>query len=193
MVDETIPVVRKMLEYLYTGDYSEFNVDSPTGAPEKETLSSMSPLQLHAQLFALGDKYGILELCDAATERYSSRLIGKFDPFEYLDSIPDVYFSPLSHNKGLKKLVVSFSRDNLRFHLRDTSVRAKYDSIAEETPDFVKEILDTYFDAPLLEDCQCGRARPMSVLQARCQKCGRGKEVSRNRYVWNDWYEPTTK
>ena len=130
MVDESIPVVRKMLDYLYTGDYSELIDDSPTDVSPKVPLFSISALQLHAQLFALGDKYCIPELCDAAVEKYSKKIVDHFDPFEYLDSIPDVFFSPLSHNGGLKELAVRLSRDNLGFHLRDTSVRAKYDSVA---------------------------------------------------------------
>ncbi|PIG84610.1 hypothetical protein AARAC_010919 [Aspergillus arachidicola] len=186
MMDESIPVVKRMLDYLYTGDYSDFAGGSSTDAPANEPLSSMSSLQLHAQLFTIGDKYCIPELCDAAAEKYSSRLIKDFDPIEYLDSIPDVFCPPLNHNKGLKELVVRFSRVNLRFHLQDASIRAKYDAIAAETPDFVKELLDAYLEAPLLEDCEnCGCARPMSALQVRCQKCGRGKGAYKSRY--NDW------
>jgi hypothetical protein len=126
MIDESLPVVRKMLDYLYTGDYSELIDDSPTDVLPNVQPLSISALQLHAQLFAVGDKYCIPELCDAAAGKYSNRIVGHFDPFEYLDSIPDVFFSPLSHDAALKELVVRLSRDYLEFHLRDTSVRATY-------------------------------------------------------------------
>jgi hypothetical protein len=183
MMDESIPVVRKMLDYLYTGDYSELIDDSPTDVLSEVPLFPISALQLHAQLFALGDKYCIPELCDAAAEKYSNRTADHFDPFEYLDSIPNVFFSPSSHNGELKELAVRLSRDNLGFHLRDISIRTKYDLVAAQAPDFVKEVLDTYFNAPLFGDCQnCGRRRPMSALQARCRKCGRGKDMSHSRW-----------
>ena len=176
MEDESIPLIEKMLDFLYTGDYSDSASDSSTSTSTGEAVPPMSSLRLHAQLFALGDKYCIPELCDIATEKFSARLKTECDPLDYLDSISDVFFSPLSHNDRLKKLVVLYSRNNLRDQLQHASVRAKYNSIAAETPDFVKELLDTYLDAPLLGDCaNCGRAKPMSALQVRCQKCGRGK------------------
>lgn len=188
MTDESIPVVKKMLDYLYTGDYSEFIDDSPTDVSPKVPHFSISALQLHAQLFTLGDKYCIPELCDAAMGKYLDRIVGHFDLFEYLDSIPDVFFSPLKTNTGLKKFAVCVSRDKLGFHLRDKSVRAKYDSIAAQVPEFVKETLDAFFDAPLLGDCEnCGLRRPMAALQVRCRKCGRGKDMSHSRRGFEDW------
>ena len=177
MTDESIPIVKKMVDFLYTGDYSELIGDSPTNDSPKVPLASISALQLHAQLFALGDKYCIPELCDAATEKYLNSARGQFDPFEYLDSIPNVFFSPSCHNEGLKELAIRFSRDNLRPYLQETSIRAKYDSIAAQVPDFVKGLLDTYFDTPLLGDCtNCGRGKPMLALQAKCKNCGRGTQ-----------------
>jgi len=183
MTDESIPVVKKMLDYLYTGDYSELIDGSPTDVSSNVSLLSISALQLHAKLFALGDKYCIPKLCDAAVGKYSNRIVRHFDLLEYLDSIPDIFFSPLNQNEGLKELAVRLSRDNLGFHLQNTSVRAKYDSIAAQVPEFVKKVLDTYFDAPLLGDCEnCGCGRPMSALQVRCRKCGRGKDISHSRW-----------
>lgn len=190
MKDESILIVRKMIDFVYKGDYSELIDDSPADNPPKVPLLPISVLQLHAQMFALGDKYCMPELCDAAAGKYLNRIVGQFDPSEYLDSIPDVFFSPLSHNARLKQLAVRSSRENLRFHIQDTAVRAKYDSVAAHVPEFVKEMLDTYFDAPLLGDCDnCGRGKPMSALQARCRKCGRGTHVFSQplRVAVKDW------
>lgn len=74
MIDESLPVVRKMLDYLYTGDYSELIDDSPTDILPNVQPLSISALQLHAQLFAVGDKYCIPELCDAARENIRTEL-----------------------------------------------------------------------------------------------------------------------
>jgi hypothetical protein len=149
---------------------------------------SISALQLHAQMFTLGDKYGIPELCETATTKYLKRVSTQFDPLEYLDSIPDVFFSPLSHNRQLKEVAIRFSRDDLVSHLKDTSTCSKYDLIATKVPEFVKEILDTFFDAPLLGDCEnCGRRRPMLPLQARCRTCGRGRGMWENCYEFENW------
>lgn len=182
MTDESIHVVKKMLDYLYTGDYSELIDHSPMDVQTEEPTLAISPLQLHANLFALGDKYCIPELCVTALGKYSNIIESDFDPFAYLESIPDIFFSPLRNNTGLKDVAVLVPRDNLEFHLRDASVRAKYDLITAQVPEFAKQLLDTFWDAPILRECEsCGPKRPMSVLQVRCRKCGRGKDVSHGR------------
>lgn len=188
MTDESILVVKKLLDYLYTGDYSELINDSPADVQPEEPLLSTSPLQIHAQMFALGDKYCIPELCNTALEKYLNIIESDFDPFAYLESIPDVFFSPLRNNTGLKDVAVRVPRDKLKSHLQDASIRAKYDCITAQVPEFTKQLLETFWDAPLLRDCEgCGPRRPMSVLQVRCRKCGRGKDVSHGRWSFKDW------
>lgn len=174
MTGESTSVVRKMLDYLYTGDYSDPCDESPTNESPKTPVLSVSPLQLHAQLFALGDQYIIPELCDVAAEKYLSRIVNQFEPLEYFDSLPDVFFSPLNHNKKLQELAVRSSRDKLEYVLRaNTTIRAKYDSIAIQVPEFVKEMLDSYFDAPVVGNCpDCGYQNTKDSLQAKCRGCG---------------------
>lgn len=189
MTDESILVVKILLDYLYTGDYSELINDSPADVQPEEPLLSTSPLQLHAQMFALGDKYCIPELCNTALGKYLNIIEGDFDPFAYLESIPDVFFSPLRNNTGLKDVAVRVPRDNLKSYLQDASIHAKYDCITAQVPEFTKQLLETFWDAPLLRDCEgCGPKRPMSVLQIRCRKCGRGKDVSHGSWRFKDWY-----
>ncbi|KAJ5557176.1 hypothetical protein N7494_001091 [Penicillium frequentans] len=151
MLGESTPVVKKMLEYLYQGDYSlDLNESlSDDGSLSDESLktpvSAMSALQLHARLFALSDKYILPELCDAAVAKYRDRIENKFDALEFLDSMPDVYFSLLSHNDKLQSIAVRFAVINLESAIRDSSIRAKYDSIAIQLPQFVKQMLDFHF------------------------------------------------
>lgn len=179
MTEETTIVVKKMLQYLYTGDYSEQIEDDSTVVPSEVPQVSISGLQLHAQLFALGDKYSIPELCELAVDKYIYRTVCHFEPFDYLDSIPDVFFSALKNNMELRNVAICTWRDLLVSHLRDPAVRVKYDLIAGQVPEFAKEVLDTYINAPIRGDCEnCGRGRSMRALQVKCQKCGRGKDVS---------------
>ena len=120
MTDESKDVVRKMLDYLYTGDYSELLNESPTDSAEAPPMT-ISALHLHAQLFAIGEKYYVLELCDAVAEKYLNRVETYFDPLEFFDSIPDIFYSPINHNRALRELVVRFSRDNLESLLWNTN------------------------------------------------------------------------
>lgn len=160
MLGESTPVVKKMLEYLYQGDYSEELNEGPSddGSPSDESLktpvSAMSALQLHARLFALGDKFIIPQLCGAAAAKYRDRIRKKFNALEYLDSMPDVFYSILSHNDKLQSIAVQFASTKLESALEDEPVRAKYDSMAIQVPQFVKKTLDFYFDeSPQCHDC----------------------------------------
>lgn len=83
MTDESAPVVTKMLDYLSTGDYSEVFDEIATDKSTKLPPLSMSALQLHAQLFTLGDKYSIPELCHIGAAKYSIRVLNRFDAVEY--------------------------------------------------------------------------------------------------------------
>ncbi|KAJ5247214.1 hypothetical protein N7468_002197 [Penicillium chermesinum] len=137
MPDETIVLVKKMIDYVYTGDYSDL-LDSPTDNPvdPKEPLPPISVLQLHAQIFILGDKYCIAELCDTAVEKYLTRIEEQFDPLEFLDSLPDVFFTELEKNMELRTAAIRISRQRLVSCFQDAAVRGKYESIAAQVPGF---------------------------------------------------------
>ncbi|KAJ5813613.1 uncharacterized protein N7503_000363 [Penicillium pulvis] len=160
MLGESTPVVKKMLEYLYQGDYSEelseslSNDGNLSDESLKTPVSAMSALQLHARLFALGDKFIIPQLCATAVAKYRDRIRKQFNALEYLDSMPDVFFSILSHNDKLQSTAVQFASTQLESALEDEPVRTKYDSIAIQVPQFVKKTLDFYFDeSPQCHDC----------------------------------------
>ena len=53
--------------------------------------ADVSVLQLHAGMFALADKYEILDLLSVAANKYSARCLTSWEPSEFLSSIPDVY------------------------------------------------------------------------------------------------------
>jgi hypothetical protein len=161
-------VVDKLLQYLYTGDY--------TSIPNKDCENlDISASQLHARVFALADKYDVQGLCDLATAKYRSRLESDFDVVELLESIPDVYSTPCEVH-ALRALVTIYARNGLEKALHDSSYTKIYDQITSQVPTFTKDLLDSYIASPILADCQnCGPTRPMQVLQAKCRKCGRGK------------------
>jgi hypothetical protein len=58
-------------------DYDEASAESANG----------STLQLHAQMFALADKYDIPELLSRAKGKYWKRCIEAWDSFEFLLSV----------------------------------------------------------------------------------------------------------
>ncbi|KAJ6145457.1 hypothetical protein N7470_009352 [Penicillium chermesinum] len=184
MPDETIVLVKKMIDYVYTGDYSDL-LDSPTDNPvdPKEPLPPISVLQLHAQIFILGDKYCIAELCDTAVEKYLTRIEEQFDPLEFLDSLPDVFFTELEKNMELRTAAIRISRQRLVSCFQDAAVRGKYESIAAQVPGFVRGLLGTFLDAQLLGTARaCGPGNPMLASLVKCRGCGRGRRVPHSHF-----------
>lgn len=156
-MDVPVLVVEKMLEYLYTGDYSEPGDDGLKNASSihlskkvakelpKSPVAPISALQLHAKLFALGDKYCIQDLCQMASSKYSYRVTSRFDAIECLDSIPDVFFSSLKNGEELKRAAVDASKTHLGRYMRAEPVRAKYDLIIAQVPEFAKLLLEKFW------------------------------------------------
>ncbi|EED11743.1 conserved hypothetical protein [Talaromyces stipitatus ATCC 10500] len=161
--NESSPIVDRFVQFLYTGDY--------TISEKDHEGVDLSPMQYHARVFALADKYDVKTLCDLAANKYYDRLKNDFDYVEFLDSIPDVYQRTLPQSR-LRILAVRFSRERIEDALRDNSNLEKYDNIASQVPAFTKDLLDSYITCPILADCEkCGPDQPMRALQARCRKC----------------------
>lgn len=135
--EQPIPFVEKLLDFLYTGDY-------PADVDATKRDLSMSVLQLHVEMFNLGDQYDIPLLRDLAARKYSDRLAWGFKPLEYLDSIPRVFFSRAINSEKLKDAAVQIPFDKLKSQLKKDSVRAKYEKVTTDCPEFAKRMLD-YF------------------------------------------------
>lgn len=161
MTDDPSPIVDKLLQYLYTGDYTSIlgkngeNVD-------------ISALQLHARVFALADKYDVQGLCELVMAKYYSRLEDDFNAVEFLESIPDVYHLTPPEIGTQRTLAIHFARKFLEKTLHDTAYKKIYHDITLQVPTFTKYLLDSYIASPILADCvNCGSAKPMQALQAR--------------------------
>lgn len=150
MTDEPIFMVEKLLDFLYRGTYTEVIARSPEDEEKRETIFR---LQLHAKMFALGDKYCIPELCQAALAKYS-QITGYdspesiIDPLDYLASIPDVFFSAGIKDTTLKDYALGLAKNRLARHLSDKSVRTFYDSVVTQVPEFTIKLLDKYLTIP---------------------------------------------
>ncbi|CEJ55685.1 hypothetical protein PMG11_01929 [Penicillium brasilianum] len=114
----------------------------------------------------------LLALC---VEKYQRRLQSLSDPIEFIESIPEVYALPLTSTKTLKEVAARFARINISNYLREETVQIAYNSVAQSVPEFVKDLLDLYIQAPLLGNCEnCGQHVEMLALQGRCRRCRRG-------------------
>ena len=172
MVDISYLELKKMVQFFYSMSYDN---DIPE-VIERETESLTSLLQLHARMFALGDRYDIPGLRDVAVKKYSSRCAGSCEPLEFVESIRDVYERTPSSIRHLRNAACIRMRKNLPKMLDNEAVATAYEKVLTEVPEFTKDLLGIYVTAPLYGDCiTCGPNQALEALQVRCNGCGKGR------------------
>ena len=161
-----------MVQFFYSMSYDD---DIPE-VTEGETEPLISLLQLHARMFALGDRYDIPGLRDKAVKKYSSRCALSCEPLEFIESICDVYERTPSSIRHLRYAACIRMRKKLPKMLDSEAVAAAYEKVLTEVPEFTKDMLGIYVTAPLYGDCStCGSDQAFEALQVRCNGCGKGR------------------
>ncbi|KAK4134630.1 hypothetical protein BT67DRAFT_379345, partial [Trichocladium antarcticum] len=200
IAEQSPAIVRRMVEYFYTGDYKDCNESTQDPNQEKPECSDeegLTALCIHARMFALADMYHVDRLQSLAVTKYSKAMEKTPNIGDLLDSISDVYrLTPPSVRTLRDKVIVAF-RVQLGWtrRLRQTSffpdlepsadesggatdtLMAAYDEVATESPEFLKDLLSSYIRSPLQGQCHnCGpeQLQPMEALQMKCLTCGKG-------------------
>lgn len=171
MVDISYMELKKMVSFFYSMNYDD-EIPEETGC---ETGPPISLLQLHARMFALGDRYDIPGLRDLAVKKYSSRAAVPGVPLELLESIYDVYKGTPASVRQLRDTAGVLVRKNLPKMLDEAAVATAYEEVLTEVPEFMKELLGIYVKAPLYGCNTCGPNQGMEALQVRCMRCGKGR------------------
>ncbi|KAL2149708.1 hypothetical protein VTH82DRAFT_8360 [Thermothelomyces myriococcoides] len=195
ITDQSPEMVRRMVDYFYTGDYKGH--DEPPEEPSKEKPESseaenLTALRVHARMFALAHMYQVDHLQALAASKYGKEW-EKTKNFQHLlDSIPDVYQLTPSSVRALRDKVIVALRAWLGRTRRPSwygepsegetpgaadALMAAYDDIAAEYPEFLKDLFNSFVRGPILAACHnCGTEppQPAEVLQAKCLTCGKG-------------------
>ena len=171
MTDISYLELENMVDFFYSMDYD----DSIPEDTKAEPPPHISPLQLHAQMFALGDRYDISGLRDVAVKKYSSRCAIS-EPLEIIGSVYDIYERTPTSIRQLRNLACIRMRDHLPKMLDEEGVRTVYQRVLIEVPEFSRDLLDLYVKAPLYGNCStCCSHQAFEALQARCKLCGKGR------------------
>ena len=169
MKDLSYLELMKMVRFFYNFDYDD---DIPENI-EPKTESSLSLLQLHARMFALGDRYDIPGLREYAVRKYSSRCAACWNSLEFLKTIPVIYESTAASVKQLRNLACNLMRKKMSRILANKCVAAVYDKNLSELPEFTKDMLGVYVKWPSYGVCgACNSAENLRVLLFECPKCG---------------------
>jgi hypothetical protein len=172
MVDISYMELKKMVNFFYSMNYDD-EIPEETG---DETRPPISLLQLHARMFALGDRYDVPGLRDTAVKKYSSRATVPGVPLELLESIYDVYKGTPASVRQLRDAAGILVRKSLPKMLDEAAVATAYEKVLDEVPEFTKELLGIYVKAALYGECYtCGSNQGMEALQVRCMRCGKGR------------------
>jgi len=107
-----------------------------------------------------------------------------------LDAIPDVYqLTPSSVWALREQVILALRVDSARTasgvrraannkqqcEKFANDLMTVYDKVFAETPELLKDLLDSYMCMPLLGRCNhCGPDQPAGPLQMKCLTCGKG-------------------
>ncbi len=185
-----------MVNYFYSGNYEADKVpdrDKPESGDEDNKLTA---LRLHAKMFALAHMYQVDDLESLAVAKYRNALGNQLVAIDdLLNSIPDVYELTPPSVRALRDQVILAVRTRLLSGTRPPSgfmngpsgseapagaadtLMVAYDELATSSPDFLRDLLDSFIRSPILATCRnCApeHLQPAEVLQAKCLKCGKG-------------------
>ncbi|KAK0640944.1 hypothetical protein B0T16DRAFT_204744 [Cercophora newfieldiana] len=202
MPEDDPAMVARMVEYLYSGKYEAAEVAETWISPEPETplgdassgvtipeTQRLTPIRIHARMFALADKYDIRGLQLHASEQYE-KLATTIRAHQLLDSIPDVYdLTPESVRRLRDKAVMAarLAPEGELDHalgnptLRKKTARATADmfrAVGERNPEFLKDLVASYIVVSSVRNCNYCAAigkpqlQPMKATDYRCVTCG---------------------
>ncbi|KAJ4328126.1 hypothetical protein N0V84_001497 [Fusarium piperis] len=166
--DYPLAAVRRMVEYMYTGDYS----DPDEGTTDEDDANKLPVLFVHTALASLADKYDIEGLMALVTEKYAKALKDDPDVAKFLDSVPEIYSMPAEPSQPLRDAAVDFARREARTAIDSWMGWAKFGEILDSFPQFSKELLCSLIWRPLRVSPEfCERCRGWDNL---CIECGTG-------------------
>lgn len=88
------------------------------------------PLSIHADMYALGDKYQVKGLCTLAASKFSACLHHHWDSKDFITAVQAVYSSTPDSNRGLRDVVVkAFQKYFDTDVTKDPSIEAKLHKI----------------------------------------------------------------
>ncbi|KAH6957694.1 BTB/POZ protein [Ilyonectria sp. MPI-CAGE-AT-0026] len=150
----SLPMVRRMVDFFYTSDYTEESEEDNTDDDAIPILS------VHATMFASADKYNMEELRVLSAKKYSGNLKKNPDLISFLLSISEVYNSTLTSSRGLRDPALAFARERLPGFLTSSDAKEGFDEVTADTPEFIKDLLYYFIQYPLMGYCSdCGRAK----------------------------------
>ena len=120
-----------MIDCLYRGTYADFDATA-------DAQNWRSAHQLHAAMYALGDKYDLALLKDTALANFTKLVeetSSQADLLGFLESVPIVYSSTPDSDRKLRDITVKKIRDDPRRFL-NLDIATIFQKVVFEVPEF---------------------------------------------------------
>ncbi|KAL7906129.1 hypothetical protein GGI35DRAFT_458828 [Trichoderma velutinum] len=190
---------KKMVDYLYTGDY-ETGRPGPVAAdtckisPDGEiawyaTAPSevVSEVVQHIRMFSLADKYLIDGLLELSKTKFRKAIREERDTCVFSRFAAEVYDLQCESSKILRDIVIESIRERVAVTPLKPDVQQAVDGLIDDIPEFAGDLARSYLQRPILGHCTtCGTHKLVSIstLQCRCAECGKGSASP-----LGSWYE----
>jgi hypothetical protein len=133
-------LVHKMIAHCYTIDFSDTRYRDYSQAPEHLWVSRF---HTNAEMYSLGEKYGIESLKVTAKSKFSLTVEameegnGSTKTDHLYEVIPYIYASTPESDRGLRDIVVRYAQQNSA----DFSAHPKSKTLIAENLDFVADVM----------------------------------------------------
>ena len=147
-----------MLQFLYSSTYR----------------TSTRDLELHVEMYAIGDEFNLPRLCQVARARFRedlSSILRTTEQTVFLKLIPRIYESTPETDRGLRDIAVWYARQNYHLYTQD-DLKGMFDEILRNTWPFTDDLLKDLATHPLTGDCPlCGPAQVLRATKCICTRC----------------------
>ncbi|KAG6097398.1 hypothetical protein E4U31_005117 [Claviceps sp. LM219 group G6] len=178
-------LVRRMLDYIYTGKYDDLPSNHPTatqdGKRSSTKVAKLGPalqVLLHAKMMELGDMYLVDGLGLFANERFGVFLKSETTRNILVDIVPEVYAMEFKSCRLIRKILIDSMRRRLARGPLSVEVEGSLEDATKDVPEFTRDLFKSFKDMPVLGHCtNCGgntKTVPVAPLQLKCLLCNRG-------------------
>ncbi|KAG5986690.1 hypothetical protein E4U52_008359 [Claviceps spartinae] len=163
-------LVRRMLDYIYTGKYDDLPSNHPTatqdGKRSSTKVAKLGPalqVLLHAKMMELGDMYLVDGLSLFANERFGVFLKSETTRNILVDIVPEVYAMEFKSCRFIRKILIDLMRRRLARGPLSAEVEGSLEDATKDVPEFTRDLFKSF------KDMSHAGARPLQVLWWRYQ------------------------
>ncbi|KAG5970527.1 hypothetical protein E4U56_007586 [Claviceps arundinis] len=162
-IKESSPLlVRRMLDYIYTGDYDDFD-NNTLALKDDLSLQGIAELgvetaghvTMHAKMMELGNMYLVDGLSTLASEKFVKYLTSAdtLTRAIIINVIPQVYALKFDPSNVIRKSVIKHIRTKMTQRPWAADVEEHLEHVTRDVPEFTRDLLKSY----MCDDCKKNR------------------------------------